>query len=172
MENILESIRKSLNSKNWYASLTLSLVIPDICGKLEGEQISSRRYVAWFDKYLGKKYQNFLSGNDCYALRCSYLHEGSDNVETQKAKDVLDKFVFISDSSAHRNKFSRCNFGDSKYNGKFFLQLSVRQFCEEIIEATEQWLFDVKSNESVQKNIKEMLKIHERGFSIGGMRIE
>ncbi len=145
----------------------LSLIIPDICGKLEVERkSSSKRYPAWFNKYLGNKYQNFLSGDDCYALRCSYLHEGSDNIEVQRAKDILDHFVFISDGS-HCNKFSDCYFGDPKYDGKTFLQLSVRQFCQDMVEAANQWLKDVSHDKEIQKNIKKMLKIHEGGFSIG-----
>lgn len=45
-----------------------------------------KRYADWFDKYVGHRYKSkigahqeehtFLTGNDCYALRCSYLHEG------------------------------------------------------------------------------------------------
>jgi len=166
MKTILNSIENSIQNNNWYSALVLSLIIPDICGKLEGEQKSSKRYPAWFNKYLGKKYQNFLSGDDCYALRCSYLHEGSDNIEMQRAKDVLDHFVFISDGS-HCNRFNNCYFGDPKYDGKNFLQLSVRQFCQDMVEAANQWLEDVSSNQEIQSNIREMLTIHEREFRIG-----
>lgn len=166
MKNILISIENSLQNNNWYSALVLSLIIPDICGKLEGEQISSRRYPAWFNKYLGKKYQNFLSGDDCYALRCSYLHEGSDNITNQRAKDVLDRFVFISDGS-HCLMFNNCYFGDPKYDGKNFLQLSVRQFCQDMLEAANEWLNDVSDDHEIQTNIREMLTIHEGELTIG-----
>lgn len=171
MKNILKSIERSIEDKNWYAALILSLVVPDICSKLEGgDPLSSKRYPAWFDKYLGKKYQSFLSGDDCYALRCAYLHEGIDNIELQKAKNVLDHFVFIS-SGSHCNRFNNCFFGDPIYDGKNFLQLSTDQFCKDIIEAANQWLFDVANSQLVQANIKEMLTIREKEFSIGGLRV-
>src|SRR4030066_211862 len=97
MKNILKSIENSLQNKNWYSALILSLILPDICGKLENtSKSSSERYPEWFDKYLGKKYNGFLSGNNCYALRCSFLHEGSGNIEKQRAKENLDHFVFVS----------------------------------------------------------------------------
>jgi hypothetical protein len=172
MKNIINSIKNSLENKNWHSALILSLIVPDICGKLEGSGNSSKRYLAWFNKYLGKKYQNFLSGDDCYALRCSYLHAGSGSIEKQRAKDVLDHFVFIP-NGAHCNKFSNCYFGNSKYDGKEFLQLSVYQFCQDIIEATQQWFIDVSKDQNIQKNIAEMLEIYEEGFSIGNaLRIE
>lgn len=163
MENILKSIENSLQNKNWYSALVLSLILPDICGKLEGNnKSSSERYPEWFNTYLGKKYDGFLSGNDCYALRCAFLHEGSSNIEKQRAKDVLDHFVFVS-NGAHCNRFSNCYFGDPRYDGKNFLQLSVYNFCQDMIEATKQWLNDTP----VTKNLSEMLEIHENGFSIG-----
>ena len=70
MNKILDSIQKSLDNENWYSALVLSLIVPDICGKFEGEsKSSSKRYPEWFNKYLGKEYNNYLSGEDCYALR-------------------------------------------------------------------------------------------------------
>lgn len=167
MKNILDSISKSLENKNWYSALVLSLIVPDICGQIENSKESSRkRYSKWFNKYLGKQYDTFLSGDDCYALRCSFLHEGSGNIEEQKAQDVLDRFVFIS-KGAHCNRVSNCDFGGSRYDGKDFLQLSTFHFCQDIINATNEWLSDVKNDEAIQKNVVELLKIHEGGFSIG-----
>ena len=156
MDKVIKSIENSLKNKNWYSALVLSLILPDICAKLEGSnKSSSERYPEWFNTYLGKKYNGFLSGNDCYALRCAFLHEGSSNIEKQRAKGVLDHFVFVSNGS-HCNRFNNFFFGDPKYDGKNFLQLSVNNFCQDMIEATKQWLGDP----TVTKNLSEMLEIH------------
>jgi len=164
MESIIKSIENSLLNKNWYSALVLSFILPDICAKLEGSnESSSNRYPKWFNSYLSKKYDGFLSGDDCYALRCAFLHEGSSNIENQRAKDALDHFVFIA-NGAHCNRFSNCYFGDPRYDGKNFLQLSVSNFCQDMIDATKQWLNDP----AINKNLSEMLEIHENGFSIGG----
>lgn len=169
MENILISIEDSLQNKNWYSALILSLILPDICAKLEGsKKYSSERYPEWFNKYLGDKYSGFLSGHDCHALRCSLLHEGHSNIEERDAKekrktrDVLDRFVFISNGS-HRIRLSNCQFGGSRYDGKDILLLSVTDFCQDMVKATKQWLDDT----TVTKNLAEMLEINENGFSIG-----
>ncbi|MBN2771358.1 MAG: hypothetical protein JXR90_11740 [Spirochaetes bacterium] len=94
MDEIVISLKTALMNNNFTAALMIALAIPDICGKLEEKKISSSRYIEWIDKYMDSKYCGMLSGNDCYALRCSILHEGSDDISTQKKKDILDKFYF------------------------------------------------------------------------------
>ncbi|MCD4761634.1 hypothetical protein K8R32_01620 [bacterium] len=161
MQKILQSIENSLKNKNWYSALVLSLILPDICGKFEDNNLSSsKRYPEWFEKYLGEKYGGYLSGNDCYALRCSFLHEGSNKITQQRAREVLDYLVFIPNGS-HCSRFGNCYFGDPKYDGKEILQLSVSKFCQDMIEATKQWI------KETSKDTSEMLEIHENGFSIG-----
>ncbi len=168
MEKILNSIKQSLDDENYYSALVLSLIIPDICGKFENSnQRLSKRYSEWFNKYLGKKYSNFLSGNGCYALRCSFLHEGTGDTETQDKKEILDHVAFIPRGS-HCNRLSNCHFGDKRYDGKEILQLSTFHFCQDIIDATKEWLNDVKDNPVIQRNISEILDIHKEGFSVGG----
>lgn len=172
MKNILTSIEDSLYHKNWYSALILSLTLPDICSKLEGgNSYSSKRYPEWFNKYLGEEYRELLSGQDCYSLRCAYLHEGSPSIESQQARDILDRFVFVS-SGPHCIRFKDCYFGDKKYDLKNILQISVYSFCKDMCRATNQWLLDVKDNPLIQRNIEEMLTIHEDGISICGVRIE
>lgn len=163
MENIIKAIENSLQEKNWYSALNLSLVLPDICAKLEGSKKSStERYPEWFNKYLGDKYKGFLSGDDCYALRCAFIHEDSNNIEKQKIRDILDYFIFIAKGS-HCLRFSNNNFGGSKHDGKDFLLLSTYDFCKDMIKAAEQWLNDP----TITKDLSDMLEIHENGFSIG-----
>lgn len=176
MKNIIDAIEKSLKDKNWYSALVLSLILPDICAKLEGSTKSSaERYAEWFDKYLGnsgRKYDQFLTGHDCYALRCSFLHEGHGNIEErnaterQREKDVLDRFIFHS-GECHRIRLNNNHFGDPESDGKDNLVLSVETFCQDILEATKEWLADPL----IDKDLTNILKIHERGLIIGGMRI-
>ena len=49
----------------------------------------------------------FLSGADCYALRCAFLHEGRDEITDQRAGEVLDAFAFVvppAGSAIHSNQ--------------------------------------------------------------------
>jgi len=47
-----DSLKKGIESENWYLSLMAALTLPDICISLE-EGITNRSlYVNWFDKYI------------------------------------------------------------------------------------------------------------------------
>ncbi len=159
MNNFINAIRKALVGKNWYGALTVALILPDICGSLENPQNKSQiRYIEWFDKYLKEEYthevganhtlHNFLSGEDCYALRCSFLHEGSDTISHQRVRIALNNFYFISDKNLHRNQSNST------------LQLSVQIFCEEMCTATEKWLKDVSNNNDITMRLSELIVIH------------
>lgn len=171
MENLLISIEKSLLSNNWYGALALSLTLPDICGGLENKPQGKERYSKWFEKYFNTKYKGFLTGNDCYALRCSFLHEGTNNTEQQRAREILDNFIFIPKGS-HCNWIHQSVVGDPKYDNKSILQLSVERFCLDIVEAVRVWSKNNQNNLTIQDNIKNMLEIHENGIHIGGIFIQ
>ena len=97
MRQFIQAIEISLNTQNWYSALALALTLPDICGKIDYPNLhrkSRLRYSKWFDMYVGEEYKmtiegetiTFLTGNDCFALRCSYLHEGSNKVSQTESK--------------------------------------------------------------------------------------
>jgi len=169
----IESIERSVKTENWYAVLTMSLALPDICGRLENPKLnSSQRYVKFFDTYLKSFYVlkvgnqekfEFLSGPDFYALRCSFLHEGSTGIEHQRARKVLDSYIFVNGSkflSMHRNMFS------TKEEKK--LQLQVDQFAEEIVEAVRQWVRNNHSKIDVLERAESMIRILDlsKGISL------
>ena len=96
MRHLLTAINASIAQQNWYAALSLTLALPDICGWLEDPSAPTQdRYVSWFDRFVAGNYESFfLSGRDCYALRCAFLHEGREEIITQRAREVLDRFQF------------------------------------------------------------------------------
>lgn len=155
MEQFIVALNKSLGCKNWYGALFIALSLPDICGNFQfpGEPSSEKRYSNWFDIYLKNKYSKpigptseiheFLSGSDCYALRCAYLHEGLDDITMQKSRKALDKFVFV----APREGFLvHLNQSNSK------LQLQTDIFCKNIAEAVEGWYRSLSEEEKGRVN--------------------
>lgn len=166
MEEIIEAVEKATLSKNWYGALFIALTIPDICGKIETPcETSLQRYISWFNKYLLVEYNNYLNAEDCYALRCALLHEGSDSIKTQSARKALEHILFLTDG-AHKSLFNNCNF-----NGKIetFLQLRVDLFCKDVCESAKSWLKDVSTNTDAVIRLSETVKIHEPGFVYGGV---
>ena len=56
----------------------LSLAMPDICSALEDKngKTDRHKYKKWFNDYVSKQ-NSTLSGEDCYQLRCSLVHNAS-----------------------------------------------------------------------------------------------
>src|SRR5262245_11080360 len=109
VRHLIESVRYSCLTANWYGALHGALTLPDIAAKIDGrpQKTNGARYASWFDDYVKPKYTAsfaitkggqkhvFLNGNDCYALRCAYLHEGDFDITAHSARDILERFVFV-----------------------------------------------------------------------------
>ncbi|WP_080374731.1 hypothetical protein [Pseudomonas syringae] len=163
MERFTNSLRSSVDNQNWYVALSSALTLPDVCGRLvePNEKSSERRYSNWFTAWmepaytydlLGRPGHVFLTGGDCYALRCSYLHEGGADISAQRARKALDSFHFISPPT---NGFIiHCN----EMHG--VLQLQVDIFCRQVADAVDRWATSVGSDEVIQERMKSLLTIH------------
>jgi hypothetical protein len=167
MKQLIDSVESSLNSENWYAALITTLTLPDIAGKIDYPITgSNKRYADWFDKYVGDKYKSklghpsvehtFLSGNDCYALRCSFLHEGKSEITEQRAREVLDDFVFV---VAPKGSLIHCNQSGKK------LQLQIDAFCNDILDGLRQWIKDIEQDLMKQIALNALLEIQQIKFS-------
>ena len=164
MDKIIASIRKALSDKNHHAALFVALTLPDICAALEHGSATGARYAAWFETNL-PDYKGFLSGRDCYALRCSLLHQGKDDISEQRIREVLEHYVFL-ESGAHCNLFA-----DISINGEdlSFLQLNAAAFCEDLCRAAETWISSVSSNTDIRNRLKSTIKIHKPGYIYKGI---
>ncbi len=162
MQRFVDSIRLSIRTENWYSASTLALTLPDICGWLSDPTVGSqKRYESWFEAYLSPFYKSpfhgsdftFLSGRDCYALRCAYLHEGTDEVLRQRAREVVSRFAFTTTGS-------HCVLVDT------VLLLNVQRFCADVCTGTESWARDVANDQAIQARVKELLLVRTEGFFI------
>lgn len=176
MQIFIDSIRKDIESLNWHSALALTLTLPDICGKIEHptEQGSGARYERWFNHYVKPKYElgensptrikrgitHLLSGKDVYALRCSYLHEGSDVISVQRVKEVFDQFQFSSRPGIHRNVIGV---------DKTIVQLNISEFCNDILSGVEQWLRDIAGDATKQAKLATRINIDLDPNQAGGI---
>ncbi|MGA5508882.1 hypothetical protein [Streptomyces umbrinus] len=140
MDGFFDGLEQSIKSRNWNAALVMALTLPDICATVVAPTGKvGRRYAAWFDEHLKPTYTSvvngqqhvFLSGKDCYVLRCALLHEGSADVATQPARDVLDRFQFCAPGT-RRNSWHR-NQVDTT------LILMVDEFATDVLHAARSW---------------------------------
>lgn len=162
MQHLVDATRAALAQGNWYAALALALSLPDICGRLESPGAGSQaRFVAWYDRFLLPRYQShigpdhtphtFLSGQDCYALRCAFLHQGEFGIDDQRARQALERFHFTAPRPGlvvHNNQFGN------------MLQLQVDCFCRDVCEAVEAWLTSVQGNADIQARSTMLGKVH------------
>lgn len=105
MKKRIREIYKCLDARLYEAALALSLTLPDICGQVEYPDLGvAARYKKWVDNYIdkikmgcncegwknsgidesvtaGERYPVFTSTN-LYKLRCSFLHSGNDDIES------------------------------------------------------------------------------------------
>jgi hypothetical protein len=161
MDEFLNAVEAALQARNWYAALVVALVLPDIAGWVEDPTLGSGdRFSNWFDRYVGKRYESsgseilpphkFLSGDDCYALRCSLLHEGRDDIAHQRARASLERFQFI----VPRGGIIHCNQVNKK------LQLQVDIFCRDICQGARDWLASIPESDKVRRSrLSELLNI-------------
>lgn len=160
MNDFIKAIKRSLENKNYYSALFISLSIPDVCGRFEyPKNPIVCRYIEWFDKYM-PNYSGFLSGRDCYNLRCTLFHEGSDDLENSSKKDVLQHFKFF-ESGPHKNLINNCII---KGEADSFLQLNVEKFCTDIYEGAELWIKNMKSKGNVSERMERLIKIYDSGY--------
>ncbi|GAA0452336.1 hypothetical protein [Streptomyces olivaceiscleroticus] len=157
MEGFFDGLERAVREQNWPAALVMALTLPDICAKtVAPTDRSQKRYVAWYDAHLKQKYTRpvgpgggkrvFLSGKDCYALRCALLHEGSSDISTQSAREVLSRFQFC--TPGQFNIRLHCN----QIND--VLIVMVDDFALDVLDAGRTWwasLGDVERESTTQR---------------------
>jgi len=107
IERLIDDVSKALDAEAYMAALSLVLTLPDICAKAEyGDSLKNKeRYIKWFDEYIGQ-YEKapikegevempYLSGEVVYQLRCSVLHQGNPNIDSDKIKNEACKIDFF-----------------------------------------------------------------------------
>ena len=162
MKRFVEAVESSLAIQNWHSALFTALPLPDVCGKADSPNSSSRqRYVDFFSRFMADIYTNrvgpdrekivLLNGEDFYALRCAFLHEGSGDISQQRAQQVLSEYQFVAPEEGfviHRNRFDDT------------LQLQVDIFCKEICDGVEQWNATTGQKSDVEARLDDLLTIY------------
>lgn len=102
IQQIIESVQDAITKECWIPALTTALTIPDIMGQIEfpvlinkhGRRLVGEQYKAWFTKHVAHHFANeegwdaegnpinpYFTADMCYQLRCSILHQGSNDIE-------------------------------------------------------------------------------------------
>ena len=141
--NKIDEIKNALNSELYNCALALSLTIPDICGKVEyPKEKNKSRYTKWFHEYAEKHFitlatklpeekiveYQWLTADECYALRCSVLHAGDYNVEGINLEQI----------HIHAHKRNGENYSHTIRDSRF-IDIDVINLCEKLCQAAEEY---------------------------------
>lgn len=164
LQDFVDAARRAAEDDNWFAALPLALTLPDICGAVDqpGPGKSKARYIEWWDTYMAGRYWvrpdddeepkwepfTYLPGREAYALRCSYLHSGTDNIE--KASDTLTRIRFLGPPSPGA-------FGYSTATRT--LTVGMEQFVEWVCQGVEQWMWDRRDDLDAQGRLSGLVTI-------------
>ncbi|MGV3577834.1 hypothetical protein [Brevundimonas sp.] len=164
LNDFIDAARRAAEDDNWFAALPIALTLPDICGAVDdpGSGRSKARYIAWWDTYMARHYWvrpdadeypqwepfTYLPGTDAYALRCAYLHSGTDSVEGPTT--IHSRIRFLGPPTAGR-------FGYDEANKT--LNVGLEQFVEWVCLAVEQWLTDRAHDDTAQARLRGLVTI-------------
>lgn len=103
-QNKINEINQAIRYELYNCALSLALTLPDICGKVEfpNEFSPGKRYKDWFSLYAVPNFTveasklpsseiasyTWLSAEECWALRCAFLHAGNYNMECVSLANV------------------------------------------------------------------------------------
>lgn len=137
---IVEDINKALEREAYLSALSLTLTLPDVCGKAEYPNLKvGEHYIKWYDEYIGKyetyggRTTPYLSGEVVYSLRNSYLHQATPNIDKTKIKESqnkIDEFILQihpkKQFDIYADTSSIMNFGSAE---KRIYYVNVRRLC-------------------------------------------
>ena len=150
----VSEIRSCLDHKNYFAALSLTLMLPDICGMAEfpNKQVAER-YITWYDDNVEPSFSGDrtsenhprLSGEVVYNLRNQFFHQGEINVVTSKIREEdnrIDRFVLILGDGTKIDSMSfTMNIKDVWFR---FIMVDVTSLCESICNAAAQYFTNNK----------------------------
>ena len=150
---IAREVPQLVNAGAFYAALSSALIIPDICAALEAEDgtANGTRYAAWFDQYVGHRYDQNFVGQDCYKYRCGVVHQLRGAGRGARYARVL--FMIPDGNMFHRNRLN------DVYN------IDIRVFCSDIVAGFDDWWAEKKDDAIVQRHVNEMMNFYPRGLA-------
>ena len=155
MEDLVAQVRAASASSLYYVALLTALALTDMCGALESEDgiANGRRYADWFDRHVAPAYKGSLKGASAYQFRCSLLHQGA----TQNSSNMYSHLLFV-EPGASTNFFHNNVLNDA-------LNVDVRQFCEDMCRAVENWLPAARALPAFQRNFERFVRRHPDGLA-------
>ena len=156
MNELLEQIETACDTGHLYLALFCSLTLPDICGAISSPDglATGPRYKEWFDKFIAPKYDGLFDGSNCYAFRCSTLHQG----KAEHRNLGYDRVLFLAPLPGGECVMHKNILNDA-------LNLDLVLFCKDLVNGVRDWVATESHQPDFQKNINTVLRRYPGGLS-------
>lgn len=161
MQDYFNQVRQAAETELYFLALAGALVIPDMCSGMEARdgRTNGMLYKAWVDERLsplffaGPTQSPSFSGEDCWGLRCSLLHQGK--------------------LTPHQGSYSKINFVEPGASSIVFhnniindaLNIDVPIFVTAMVDAAEKWLASARMMPNFQTNSVSYMQRYPNGLS-------
>lgn len=148
---------RSLGAGAQHSALALALALPDICGSIEypTERRGGVRYVNWCNTW-GKML--VVSGADCYALRCAYLHGGSEEFSGPSAVAAL--FGRLQFTIGHVDGVWKSQaLPPAAPGAKQTARIPVESFCRDMATSADAWCRAHENDKRVAEAIAGLMRM-------------
>lgn len=163
----IDDINSALKSKSYLSALSLSLTLPDICGKIEhpdykhenGKRDIGRQYAAWFDAWVNHYFADhtgwlenenkaknpYFTGKMCYYLRCSFLHAGNADIrrwgsECDDNFDYCYEFeLILGGADSYGSHWENNSLNDCRQSKTKSVKVNIEKLCEYICLAAKRY---------------------------------
>jgi hypothetical protein len=155
MRDYLDQLEAVRDANLFYVALAGSLMVPDMAAAMDAEdgRTTASRYAAWFDQHVASRFFGLITGDDCYGLRCSMLHQG----RMAPHKGSYSRVLFVEPGTTP-NLF-HCNVMDDALN------IDVRIFVAEIIASARAWLDAVEQTDLYRRNYERTMQRYQQGLA-------
>ncbi len=178
MEQIVTSIKRSLEVQLWMPALALALTLPDVCSQIEypeyaGPGSTGKRYPKWFECWVKEKLFRIghdgkefpMSGEDCYAFRNAFLHVG----EAKLQKPHKANYKIIKPTAGNL-----AHMTTQELLGKpTVLLVGTTPFCGAVCDGAIEWCNDIiKRRPEAQDAIDRLLAIEDGKVTVASEHAE
>ncbi|MBR1925913.1 MAG: hypothetical protein IJ837_03550 [Clostridia bacterium] len=141
----IKEIRESLDKEMYMSALTLTLILPDMCGQVEysGEK-PKERYIKWFDNFVASSMRHrydddkipYVSGQIAWDLRNNVIHGGDPDVNS-KESDIQDFKLLVQEKGRSAYAGTSTCVMTKIINGQEIVEhrsitIALRDFCNTV----------------------------------------
>jgi hypothetical protein len=156
---IVADVRTAMSAGGWNAGVALALAIPDMGGSIEfpREKRVGKRYRLWATRYFVPHVTaadvEFLSAEELYRVRCSFLHTGTLRVTASGTRE-FPGIVLYEDDAIDVCPSRGGTQLDAESGSDVTYHVGAKQFCEWLCLAAEEWLDDIQNDDAKQAALR------------------